>query len=567
MLAGQRALKSDSFRGMTFTGELHLEDWFVPVLYQEEQDPQLIREVPSQQVKFHMEERRVLSLGELPKEPQHQFLGRGRDLLKAERILARERYLVVRGSGGEGKTTFATELARWLVATRRFERAAFASVEQVTEARQVLHSIGVQLVPNYASRVGTEDELGRKLLVRALAEIPSVLVIDNVESILEDGKALNEILELCEALGKAGQTRLIFTTREVLPAPFADNVLQIGRLDRDSAIRLVGHVLPKAPAASASEEDLERLVEAVGGHARSLVLIAREVGAVGVRHATENLQKVMQSIEAKYPGQRENSLLASAELSLRRLPQEIRQLIRPLSVFHGGGGGGAIAMALQLDQDQLNAVVHALIGVGLAEYIEPQYLRFDPAMIGGDLAPEERETATAAWAGAMAAEVDFLYSQQVEDANLANNLALLDLPNLLPALEHLASGESPERLVNLATSLEGLIANLNRPRVLARVVQIRAAATQRLPDWSHSQYVAEDASIDRLIEQGRHTEAVRAAQALHSKSDAAGEAAYAGAAYDGAMARVTLGRALRRGVGTWRPRCRTWTRRADALIS
>ena len=56
--------------------------------------------------------------------------------------------LVVQGAGGEGKTTFAAELVRWLVATRRFTRAAFTSVEQVTEARQVLFSIGAQLVPN-----------------------------------------------------------------------------------------------------------------------------------------------------------------------------------------------------------------------------------------------------------------------------------------------------------------------------------------------------------------------------------------------------------------------------------
>src|SRR5207244_2136463 len=39
MLAGQRALKADTRRGKTFSGELRLEDWFVPVLFQKEQDP------------------------------------------------------------------------------------------------------------------------------------------------------------------------------------------------------------------------------------------------------------------------------------------------------------------------------------------------------------------------------------------------------------------------------------------------------------------------------------------------------------------------------------------------
>jgi hypothetical protein len=36
-----------------------------------------------------------------------------------------------------------------------------------------------------------------------------------------------------------------------------------------------------------------------------------------------------------------------------------------------------------------------LIDVGLAEYVEPQFLRFDPALLGLDLAADERSAATA----------------------------------------------------------------------------------------------------------------------------------------------------------------------------
>jgi hypothetical protein len=42
MLAGQRQLKDDTFRGRVFgADELRLEDWFVPVLFQEKEDRQL----------------------------------------------------------------------------------------------------------------------------------------------------------------------------------------------------------------------------------------------------------------------------------------------------------------------------------------------------------------------------------------------------------------------------------------------------------------------------------------------------------------------------------------------
>ena len=50
MLEGQRQLKDDTFRGRIFgAGELRLEDWFVPVLFQEKDDPQLFRSTPAPQ--------------------------------------------------------------------------------------------------------------------------------------------------------------------------------------------------------------------------------------------------------------------------------------------------------------------------------------------------------------------------------------------------------------------------------------------------------------------------------------------------------------------------------------
>ena len=47
MLAGQQALYGDTYRlKIMGAGELRLQDWFVPVLYQEEQDPQLFTRLP-----------------------------------------------------------------------------------------------------------------------------------------------------------------------------------------------------------------------------------------------------------------------------------------------------------------------------------------------------------------------------------------------------------------------------------------------------------------------------------------------------------------------------------------
>jgi hypothetical protein len=44
-----------------------------------------------------------------------------------------------------------------------------------------------------------------------------------------------------------------------------------------------------------------------------------------VRATTQRLTQLMAQLEAENPGDRENSLYASVELSLRRLPEEVRE--------------------------------------------------------------------------------------------------------------------------------------------------------------------------------------------------------------------------------------------------
>lgn len=218
--------------------------------------------------------------------------------------------------------------------------------------------------------------------------------------------------------------------------------------------------------------------------------------------------------------------------------------MRPLSVFHGGASLPAIRMALELDPERTRELAQALIGVGLAEDIGSVYLRFDPALFGADLPTDERERSMAAWAEATKQVIRFLYEQKFANVNLANNLTLLELPNFLPALEYIAENEPADEVIDLATSLESLVSVLNRPKVLARIVEIRSSAAQRLSGRSHSQFLTERASIERLMERGRFGEGIRAAYALRSKFDDAGEPAYEGAPGDLAITEITLGRAL-----------------------
>ena len=569
MLAGQRALADNPRRDMwKESGGFQINDAFVPVLFQERLDPQLVEQVPAKQVRDVISRGQTLALGEVPKEPTHRFVGRSLELLRAERILGKSRWLVLLGEGGEGKTTLAAELAHWLVLTRRFERAAFVSVEGTVELRAFLVVLGEQLVPGLAGEMGDDLERGTRLVERALAERRTLLLVDNMETLLPppgdsaapdgalyDRTLLAGVLGLCARLAEIGETRLVFTSREKMPKPFLRK-LRIGRLGEQEAIQLVGQVLDEeglVPVPGKAEgEEIRRLVAAVYWHARSLVLVAREVAESGVKAAADRVSEIMASLAERYPDDRERSLFASVELSLRRLPEEWRGKVRRLGVFLGGGHLSVMDRVLGLDSEKCEGLELArqLIGVGLAEMLPYGYLRLHPALgpaLARELGEAEREEAWGVWVGAMVGLTSFLYQQQFQDARLAATLTLLELSNLLAALEALAARTEEvgaERVVGDATNLEGLLQNLGRPQAQARVARIRERASRGLAEWTHARYLAESAAVDRLLDAGRLAEALAATEGVLRRARDAGEEVYEGAAYDLAMAFARLGRVL-----------------------
>jgi hypothetical protein len=95
MLAGQKALYDNLYRmKISGAGKLNLQDWFVPVLYQEAEDPQLFNVKPGESAVALRKKRRELLLGELPDTPKHGFVGRSYELLQLERLLQQENYAV-----------------------------------------------------------------------------------------------------------------------------------------------------------------------------------------------------------------------------------------------------------------------------------------------------------------------------------------------------------------------------------------------------------------------------------------------------------------------------------------
>ncbi len=632
MLAGQRTLKDDNFRGKVFgIDEFRLEDWFVPVLFQEKDDPQLFRSVPSTQTLADAQTALQTRLGATPNEPETGFIGRSRELLALQRLLKQERYAVIRGQGGEGKTAIAAEFARWMVRSQQTRRVAFVSVELHSTVAAVLDAIGHQLVLNYSVDSFADLEQAIMPVERALKEHSTLLVVDNMESILmppylhtsailteEAHRELGEILNLLARLlgfnpphpnplpkgegvftplspwgrGAGGEgertPRLIFTSREALPEPFAAdrNRIELHQLAQDDAVKLVERALntatgvqglpcpdPQPPARQAlhsNTESIIQLVEAVHCHARTLALLAPSIRSLGVERTHADLVQLMAEMERRYPGNREQSVYASVELSLRRLSPANQGKVNVLGVFQGGVQLDVLRQMMQSKSKKsflpkwltrllpsrrlaqwteadVAALAEELIATGLATPNPYDHLSLNPALcpyLLKQINKAERETLTARWVETMRSHVNFLVQQRIQNTELAATLTVLELPNLFAFLDLVQQAGEPEATIGLTTSLYSLLENLGKPRLLERVGQVRDSAAAIGETWNHAQFDVQRTRIEQQWAGGRLHEAFDGAQSLLQCARTAEEKAYKNADYDLAVACFLLARVL-----------------------
>lgn len=250
---------------------MQLTDWYVQVLFQRGEDPVLwpggrdVREDPRagrELAKRH---------ATLPALDTHHFVGRLHERLARERALEDHAVAVVVGVGGQGKTTLAAELGRWLVRCERFRRAAFVSMEHSPPIEGVLSTLGQALIGSSFVMPGAGEAAiaeATERLVDALHRHPALVVFDNFETLLAppaDAPAAERLtdqpelraglLGLAWRLAHAGESRVIATCREALPdrrfGPGKScHVLRLGPLPVGDAIELVGQLCREAGIAT-----------------------------------------------------------------------------------------------------------------------------------------------------------------------------------------------------------------------------------------------------------------------------------------------------------------------------
>ena len=158
MFAGHRQLASDSYRTAGLGGGgVYLQDWPTCTLYLGQHDPRLAVRVPLDLWRRLLDRPRPGPPESLPEPSPVGCIGRGSDLLILERLFENHTSVLLRGSGGSGKTTAADSLGRLAGALRPLSPCRLHRASNADDTRVLLETLGRQLLPE-----------GRALVDRAL---------------------------------------------------------------------------------------------------------------------------------------------------------------------------------------------------------------------------------------------------------------------------------------------------------------------------------------------------------------------------------------------------------------
>jgi non-specific serine/threonine protein kinase len=278
------------------------------------------------------------------------FIGRERELVTVERLLAGTRLLTLTGAPGVGKTRLALEVAA-------LRRDALADGVWVVELAPLTNP---DLLPQaVAATVGVRERAGRSLvatLAEALRGREMLLVLDNCEHVLGASAALADgLLRACpqlqiiatsrELLGIAGETTFPVPVLSV-PEPELLSVGGGGRLVEGVLASESGRLfaeraraaLPTFRVAEDNAAALATICRRLDGIPLALELAAARVTALTPPQLAQRLddQFRLLSVGRRTAVPRQQTLRAALDWSHDLLSDPERRLLWRLSVFVGG---------------------------------------------------------------------------------------------------------------------------------------------------------------------------------------------------------------------------------------
>jgi predicted ATPase/DNA-binding CsgD family transcriptional regulator len=304
--------------------------------------------------------------GNLPLELS-SFVGREREILEVERLLAKTRLLTLTGTGGCGKSRLAIKVAGNLV--EEFEDGVWwVGLAPLADPALVPKSV--------ASALDVREQPGRSMteaLCDHLRPGNPMLVLDNCEHLIEACAVLVETLLLTcpglsilttsrEPLGVPGET---VWTVPPLSLPEPDRASTVEHLMRCGAARLfVDRARSRLPAFELTEKNAAstaRVCRILDGIPLAIELASARMGTLAVEQIAARLEDSLGLLDggARTMEARHQTMRAALQWSHELLSEPEQELFARLSVF---AGGWTLSAAEEVCRDAVRNDIVNLLG-------------------------------------------------------------------------------------------------------------------------------------------------------------------------------------------------------------